>query len=91
MNNFNKLKVAFWNKGGHWASKLLKKLNEITNIIKSNNLDLMIIGEANLKLNDLNKMKIPGYEIKLQVDINNRLVIIHKNHLVIKNVVYYRN
>ena len=89
MKHNNNLKVAFWNKGGHWASKLLKKLKSLILIIKEHNLDLIYVSEANLKIEEIEKVKIPGYEIKFIKERNNRIVLIHKNQLVVSDTKYY--
>ena len=83
MNNktFN---FAVWNKGGHWASKLTKKLNELTLLLTDHSIDVMVICEANLK--GTASLTIPGYDIIKGTNENNRVVIIHKNYLEILSV-----
>ena len=80
------LNIGIWNKGGHWMKKVTKKLSELKVHLSDHNLDILIISEANVNQYDINNMKLGEYEIKRIQDGHNRLIVVHKNHLVITNV-----
>ena len=90
MNTKNKeLRVGFWNKGGFWGAKLKtsKHINELKYQINKQKTDVLVVCEANATHEDLEKMKIPGYEYKYGSVGLNRIIIIHRNYLVINEIV----
>ena len=80
----NTLNIAVWNKGGHWASRLKSKLNELTLLLVNNKIDILVVGEANLQ--GIASPTIPGYEIIKENTNNNRVIIIHRNYIQVKTI-----
>ena len=70
------MKIATWNKGGHWASKLKNRRVGLETMIREHDLDLIVIPESNTNRKD--KINIPGYEILQGHEEINRICVVVK-------------
>ena len=85
--------MGVWNKGGFWGAKLKKArhFQELKYWINKYAIDIMIICEANVTHDEIRKLVIPGYEFKYGTVGTNRLVLVHRNHLIVNNIKHYNS
>ena len=69
-------KIATWNKGGHWSSKLKNKRIELEKLLVDKDLDVLVIPESNTIKGD--QLSIPGYELIQGNEDPNRICLFVK-------------
>lgn len=94
-NHRNILNIASWNGGSSYLGKSVRgkeKLESIKQILKSYDIDILVVPEANIEIDTLDaEHRIEGYKLLKSNGNIVRVCLYYKENLVIKTPIRYDN